>query len=77
MSLLNRRVDIHTGVTTLLEQITVVGYTIWEQTMEHCRAFSVIAMQLLHDLGVIVLRWIMMDPQTCVGNHIINGYILV
>jgi hypothetical protein len=55
-------------VTALWEQISIVGGTRLEQTMEHCRAFSAIAMQLLHDLGVIFLRWIMMGPKTCIGN---------
>jgi hypothetical protein len=44
------------------EQITVVGDAMWEQTSEHCRAFSAINMQLLHGLCAIFLRWIMMAP---------------
>jgi hypothetical protein len=49
-------------VISLREEVTVVGNMRWEQTTEHYRAFSAIAMQLLHDVGVIFLRWIMIPP---------------
>jgi hypothetical protein len=45
--------------------------------MEHCRAFSAIDMQLLHDLEAIFLRWIVMGPQTCVNNGGSKEYVLV
>jgi hypothetical protein len=64
-------------VTALREQITVVGDTRWEKTTEHCRAFSAFAMQLLHDLGGIFRRWILMGTPTCVGNRGSNEYVLV
>jgi hypothetical protein len=43
------------GVISVREQITLLGGVRWEQTMEHCRAFSTITMKLLHDLGAIFL----------------------
>jgi hypothetical protein len=51
------------GIIALRTQSTVVGDVKWEQTTERCRAFSAIAMQLLHDLGAIFHRWILMGPQ--------------
>jgi hypothetical protein len=65
------------GVIALREPITVVGVVRWEQTTEHCRAFSAITMQLLHDLGGILHRWILMPPVTCVSNCGSNEYVLV
>jgi hypothetical protein len=57
------------GVIALREQIMVVGEVRWEQSTEHCRAFSAIAMQFLHDLGAFFYRWIIMSLTTCVGNR--------
>jgi hypothetical protein len=50
------------GDIVLREQIKVVGDAMWEQTTEHCHAFSAITMQLLHDLGGIFRRWILIPP---------------
>jgi hypothetical protein len=55
------------GIITLRKPIILVGNTRWEQTTEHCRSFLVITMQLLHEVRAIVLWWIMMGPQTCIG----------
>jgi hypothetical protein len=63
MPLFSRLVLFIQGVIALPEQITVVGDTRWEQSTEHCRAFSTIAMQLLHDLGALFYRLIIMGKK--------------
>jgi hypothetical protein len=65
------------GVIALQEQIMVLGDARWEQSTEHCRVFSTNAMQLLHDLGEIFHRWIIMAPPTCVGNRGLKEYVLI
>jgi hypothetical protein len=65
------------GVTPLREKITLVGDTMWEQSTEHCSAFSAIAVQLLHDLGAIFYQWIIMCPVTCVVNQDLKEYVLI
>jgi hypothetical protein len=65
------------GVIDLREQITVVGDARWEQSTEHCRAFSTIVMQLLHDLGALFYRWIIMGLVMCVCNRGLQEYVLI
>jgi hypothetical protein len=65
------------GVVALREPITVVGDARWEKSTEHCRAFSDIAMQLLHYLGAIFHRWIIMGPVMCIGNRGLKEYVLI
>jgi hypothetical protein len=65
------------GVISLQEQITVVGDAMWEQSTEHCCAFSVISMQLLHNLGALFYRWVIMSPAMCVGSWGLKEYVLI
>jgi hypothetical protein len=65
------------GAISMREKITVVGDARWEQSTEHCRAFSSIAMQLLHDLGANFHLWIIIGPATCVGNRGLKEYVLI
>jgi hypothetical protein len=65
------------GIIALREQIKVVGDAWWKQSTERCRAFSAVAMQLLHNLGALFYRWIVMVPVTCVGNRGLKEYVLI